>query len=135
MKLSELSTDQTADVLCELSPYIENITSDKDIVSEIGRVQNFENGITQQGLAVVWAGRISKLTPVLLKTHRTDVYGILSIINEKSIEDIAKQNIKETIQQVKDALLDEDLMSFFNLYAPQAKTVSSAPYAPSRASE
>ena len=122
MKLSELSTDQAADVLCELSPYIDNITHDEAIVSEIGKVENFEGGITQQGLAVIWAGRISRLIPTLLKTHRADMYGILSIINEKPVEEIARQNIKDTIQQVKDAIQDEDLVSFFGLSAPQSST-------------
>lgn len=135
MKLSELSTDQTADILCELAPYIDNITHDENILAEIGRVEQFENGITKQGLAVVWAGRISKLTPVLLRTHRNDVYGILSIINEKPAEEIAKQNIKETIRQVTEALEDEDLLDFFKLSAPQGVTAQSAPSVASPVSE
>ena len=135
MKLSELTTEQAADALCELAPYIDSITHDESILSEIGKVENFENGITQQGLVLVWAGRISKLIPVLLRTHRDDVYGILSIINEKCVDEIAKQSIKETIKQVKNAVEDEDLMSFFDLSASQGKSEQSAPSVGSQGSE
>ena len=37
MKLSELTTDQAADVLCELTPYIANITGDKSLLDELGK--------------------------------------------------------------------------------------------------
>lgn len=132
MKLSDLSTDQAADVLCELAPHIESVTHDENIISEIGRVENFDNGITKPGLAIIWAGRASKLMPVILKTHRADVYGILSIINGKSVDEIASQNIKETIRQVTEALKDEDLVSFFKSSAPQGETEQSVLSADSR---
>ena len=35
MKLSELSTDRAADVLCEVTPYIANITGDKALLDEL----------------------------------------------------------------------------------------------------
>ena len=38
MKLSELSTDRAADALCELSPYVDNITNDEEVVKTIGKV-------------------------------------------------------------------------------------------------
>ena len=37
MNLSELSTDRALDVLCELAPYIDHITSDQEVVSTIGK--------------------------------------------------------------------------------------------------
>lgn len=37
MKLSELTTEQAADVLCELTPYIANITGDKALLDELGK--------------------------------------------------------------------------------------------------
>ena len=37
MKLSELTTDQAADVLCEVTPYIANITGDKSLLDELGK--------------------------------------------------------------------------------------------------
>ena len=35
MKLSELTTERAADVLCELTPYIANITGDKSLLDEL----------------------------------------------------------------------------------------------------
>ena len=37
MKISELTTEQAADVLCELTPYIANITGDKALLDELGK--------------------------------------------------------------------------------------------------
>lgn len=134
MKLSELNTDQALDVLCELTPYVDHIVSDNDILSEIGKVENFKDGITQQGLFVIWAGRISRIIPVLLKTHRTDVYGILSIINEKTVGEIAAQPISKTIKQAREIFRDPELLSFFKSSVPQEKSEQSAPSADSLAS-
>lgn len=135
MKLSELSTDRAADVLCELCPLIDSVVGDERIVSEIGKVENFKNGITKHGLSVIWAGRISRIIPILLKEHRQHMYGILSILNEKSVGEIAKQPVKDTIRQAKEVFEDEEFCSFFNLYAPQERKEQSAPSAGSPGSE
>lgn len=37
MKISELSTDRALDVLCELTPYVANITGDKALLDELGK--------------------------------------------------------------------------------------------------
>lgn len=135
MKLSELSTDQALDVLCELTPYINNIASDKDILSEIGKVEDFKDGITKQGLTIVWIDRISKVIPTLLQTHRPDVYGILSAVNQKSVAEIAAQNSMVTLLQIREVLQDKELIDFFKSFEPQVQTEQSAPSADFRDSE
>ena len=35
MKLSDLTTDRAADVLCEISIYLVNITTDEELMSEL----------------------------------------------------------------------------------------------------
>ena len=37
MRFSQLNTDQAADVLCELTPYIANITGDKKLLDELAK--------------------------------------------------------------------------------------------------
>lgn len=115
-KLSELTTDECADVLCELTPYIVNIVSDKEIMNAVGKAVD-KKTITQVGIMLLGAQKITAIIPLLLKTHRSDIYAILSIVGEKSVEEIAVQNIMTTMWQTKELLNDKELVSFFKSWA------------------
>lgn len=115
-KLSELTTDECADVLCELTPYIVNIVSDQEIMDAVGKAVD-KNTITQVGIMLLGAQKITTVIPLLLKTHRQDIYAILSIVGEKSVEEVATQNIMATMWQMKELLNDKELVSFFKSWA------------------
>ena len=63
------------------------------------------------------AQKITAIIPLLLKTHRSDIYAILSIVGEKSVEEIAVQNIMTTMWQMKELLNDKEMVSFFKSWA------------------
>lgn len=126
MKLSALNTDRALDVLCELTPYVSSIVSDETIIKLIGTVLNLD-GLNAYGVAFGFLGRVSEITPILLKNHRADVYGILSIMNEKSVEDVSDQPVIETLMQIREVFQDEELLRFFKSFKRQEKTVSSMP--------
>lgn len=129
MKLSELSTDRALDVLCELTPYVSNITDDKELMDTLGKELEISEGMNLYGQVGVLAGRIGELAPLLLRTHRTDVYGILSAINERTPAEIAAQPVMDTIRQARELFQDIDLMSFFRSSARQGQSEPSAPSA------
>ena len=152
MKLSELSTDKALDVLCELTPYVSNITEDEQILSVLddfmnrGMARNPKNEDEGDGeshpdgedISAASAGirmicNMVKNIPLLLKTHRPDVYGILSVMNERPVAEIAAQKTTDTIRQVRELFQDEELMSFFKSSAQQEQTEPSAPSASSPA--
>lgn len=135
MKLSGLSTDQALDVLCELTPYISNIASDKDVVSTVGKVVDTGEDMNSYGKFLILAERLGEITPVLLKTHRTDVYGILSVLNGKTVEEISAQPVGETIRQVREAFSDMELLRFFKSSARREQAEPSVPSADSHDSE
>lgn len=112
MRLSELTTDRAADVLCELTPYIANITGDKTLLDELGKKFDPE-GKSPAELYVFADAKYAQIVPILLKSHRADVFGILGTLNEQDAESIGKQNIMQTMRQVRDAVQDKDLMDFF----------------------
>ena len=121
MKLSELTTEQAADVLCELTPYIANITGDKALLDELGK--KFDSkGKSVAELYTYAAKKCAVLAPVLLKDHRTDVFGILSILNETTVEDIAQQNILTTILQIRSVFKDKALLDFFKSFGQEDET-------------
>lgn len=135
MKLSELSTDRAADVLCELAPCVGNITNDEEVVKTIGKVMEGGQELNRYGQIMLVVGRIGEFIPLLLKEHRPDVYGILSVMNERPAAEIAAQKLTETMRQVKELFQDEEFVAFFKSSVRQDETAQSAPSASSPASE
>lgn len=129
MKLSELSTDQAADVLCELTPYISNISTDESLVGTLGKTMDIGEDVNIYGKFTMLAGRIAEIVPLLLKTHRPDVYGILSVMNERPVAEIASQKLMETMRQARELVQDEDFAAFFKSFTRQDATEPSAPSA------
>lgn len=118
MKLSELTTEQAADVLCELTPYIANITGDKALLDELSK--KFDSkGKSVAEMYTYSAKKCAALAPVLLKDHRADVFGVLAILNETTAEAIAEQKIITTIKQVVELFQDKELLDFFGSFGQE----------------
>ena len=113
MRLSELSTERATDVLCELTPYVANILSDEELLEELKKAVDRKDIVNKAQWLAVGAEKITKILPILLKKRKEDVFGILAVMNEKSIEQIAKQNILVTLKQAKTAFKDKELIDFF----------------------
>ena len=121
MKISTLTTEQALDTLCILTPYIANITGDKALTDALSK----KLGKSKMSAAEVYtygAQKITALVPILLKDHREDVFGILSVLNETTPEEIAEQNVLITINQIKEAVQDKDLVDFFKSWQQEGKT-------------
>lgn len=113
MKLSQMSTDQAMDVLCEITPYIANIASDDDLLAELRNAVDPGEVSTKAELMAKGVDKITKLAPIVLKKRKPDVFGILAVLNGKTIEEISKQNIIATMLQVREVIKDKELMDFF----------------------
>ena len=113
MKLSEISTERAADVLCELTPYISNIVTDEDLVAEIRKSIDPQNAANRLELYAMGVEKINKLIPIVFKARKEDVFGIIGVLNEKSPEEIARQNFLVTANQIREIVKDKDLIGFF----------------------
>lgn len=121
MKLSQLTTERAADVLCELTPYIANITGDKALLDEMAN--KFDSkGKSVAELYTFAAHKYATLVQILLKYHREDVFGVLSVLNETELDKIAKQNIMETMKQVREVFQDKELLDFFKSFGQEDET-------------
>lgn len=121
MKLSQLTTERAADVLCELTPYIANITGDKALLDELSN--KFDSkGKSVAELYTFAANKYAALVPILLKEHRNDVFSVLATLNERSADEIAKQNVMETMKQVRDLFQDKELLDFFKSFGQEDET-------------
>ena len=113
-KLSDLGTDECMDVLCAIAPSIQEIVDDNDIMNALGKAID-KNGLTTAGVFMAATSKLVGAVPMLFKTHREDVYNILSRVGGVTVEDIKAQNMLDTMQQTKEILQDKPLLDFFGL--------------------
>lgn len=114
-KLSELSTEECCEVLCEIAQPVQNIVDDEALMKTIGKGMETskKKELTFVGTVMAASSRIVSALPVLLKEHRNDVYIIISTIGGTSVDEVAAQNILTTMQQVREILTDKQLIDFF----------------------
>lgn len=112
MKLSQLTTDRAADVLCRLAPHVMNIIGDENLLNVLkDKVHNNKWSVAE--IYAYGAKKISSLLLIVLENHRDDVFNILAIMNDSDVNSIAKQNFMVTLEQAKDVILDKDMIDFF----------------------
>lgn len=117
MKISELSTDKAMDVFCELTPFIENIFSDEQLIAELKKKMDITEETTNAEKTAMVLSRINVIAPILLKKRRNDVLGILAAINGKTVDEVKKQNFIATLVQVREVFSDKDFIDFFKSFA------------------
>lgn len=133
MKLSDLTTDETLDVLCEITPCVEHIVKDEGIINTIGTAVDTK-GMTKTGILMAGLDRIGALVPTLLKNHRADIYHILGAVNRIDPAEIAAQKLVVTLTQIDEVFHDEELLTFFRSFGRRGQKAPSASYAPPPAS-
>ena len=121
MRLSELSTDKAADVLCEISVYALNILTDNELRESLKAQIDAEKPATVGEQYAIGAQKIGQWVPLILKKHRDDAFGILAAVNGATVEAIRKQNIVKTMCQIRELVKDKDLIDFFKSCASEAK--------------
>lgn len=116
MKLSEISTDMFLNKICEITPYINEIIEDKEIkkilTNKVKEADGTGEELLEEGVSK-GIENVTKFIPILLKTHRKAVYGILSAMNDKPIKEIKEQKITETMKQITELFKDNDLKELF----------------------
>lgn len=118
MKISQLTTDNALDVLCEITPFVSNIVTDNELMETVGKAIK-RDGLTKAGVMLLGVEKLSSLMPIVLKSHRADVYGIVAVLNGMEPEEIARQNVIKTSMQIRDICKDKELLDFFRSCAEQ----------------
>ena len=112
MKLSQLTTDEALDVLCEITPAVASIVGDEELMNVIGKAVK-RDGMTRAGMMLLGAEKLSKIVPVVMKEHRSDVFAIVAAVNKVSADEIASQNVIKTSMQIRELCKDKELIDFF----------------------
>lgn len=114
MKISELTTERAADVLCEVSIYALNILSDKELLASLRmQLDGTDGDRTKAEMIAIASEKVAELIPLLLKKHKDDVFGIVAAVNGLTLEQVRQQKIIKTMTAIKEMAQDKDLIDFF----------------------
>lgn len=109
MKLSQLSTERLAEVLCDLTPPLCRIAGDGRVVAALDSLAR--SGEDQPPLQAA-AEALEALAPLLLTGHREDLFAVLSVLTEKTPRELRDQSALATLRDLQDCW-DGDLSLFF----------------------
>ena len=115
MKISEFTTDKALDVFVEITPYVAGIVTCEALQTALSDTpaKSLKSSLQQM---VFGADVFSRLVPILLSERRSDVYGILAVLNETSVDEIAKQSLFKTVGMIREIFSDKDLLNFFKSF-------------------
>lgn len=114
MKISELTTERAADVLCEVSIYALNVLSDKELIASLRmQLEGTDGDRTKAEMIAIASEKVAELIPLLLKKHKDDVFGIVAAVNGLTLEQVRQQKIIKTMTAIKEMAQDKDLIDFF----------------------
>lgn len=105
MKISQMETDKLVEILIKIAAPVARLAEDK-------KISDFFRKMPKEMTIINLIAKSGEIIPVLLKDHKSDLYTILAALCEKSEDEIAKQKITETIEDIKESF-DEDIVNFF----------------------
>lgn len=124
MKISELTTDQALDVLCVITPAVEDIISDEELLAEVRKKIVRTEETTKAEILRFALEKITKIIPILLKKKRESVYTIVAALNVSDVETVKQQNAIKTMAQIREAFNDKDLVDFVRSCLKTEKSAS-----------
>ena len=116
MKLSQTSSNETMDIICEISPYISNIVEDKKLMKILKNKVKYDEDKKEESQEKgfeLGINNLMKLIPIVFKDHRKDVQMILAIMDNVTLKEIQEENIFKNMARIKEIFEDEEMLSFF----------------------
>lgn len=109
MRISELSTEELAPVMADLTIPLSNIATDNKTVEALRSIGGQKTQLEQIGSFV------REIMPLLLATHFDDTCAIIAILTGQKTEDVRKQKGLKTIADAI-GIVDSDLLDFFKSF-------------------
>lgn len=115
-----MTTEQAINKFADLSPALANF------IVKIKEQEEFKNYIKEnlgkktQTNNIMFA--LSVLVPTAIKTCNAEFYEILAICADKTVEELKRQPFRETLEQVRALIDNEDFMYFFTLLSKKQTT-------------
>lgn len=119
-KLSQLNADETFNILEGITPYIEQLATDTELIEVwnegIGNTEGLSKEEIEKIATKIGRKRLFKLIQILLKKHREVIYSILAELKGATVEEIASTNIIVLSKDIVMLCKDRDLIDFFTSF-------------------
>lgn len=102
-----MTTEKALPIMAQIAPHLGAILDDDDAAEIVEAIRN-EKGDLPAGATM------AKLLPLFTGKHSEDLYHILAITSDSSVEAVKQQPIKDTVKDMHRMLLDETLMFFMS---------------------
>lgn len=102
-----MRTDVAIDKLCNIAPVFADLSEKLANDAEFKAFMAGKKTMTNREF-------IFKMIPHLLKNYREEAFNILAVWNDKTVEEVKRQPLGETIAEVKSIFNDKDFRSFFS---------------------
>ena len=116
MKISEMTNEQAADALIRLSVPFGNICDDEKMVEIITKYTEARKEPLIRAIGRI----VPEAVSYALKEHREDLYEIIGALTGKTVVQVSKMKLVDTVQVFKDSY-DEVLHGFFASSVKQIK--------------
>lgn len=107
MKISQMTTDQGADVTLRIAEPVSKIMHDEQFLAVIEQIAKGSDNPVK-----FFADNIAQIANLALKSNRESVYEIVAALNGKTAQEIAEQRFVQTIKDIRESV-DKDLIDFF----------------------
>lgn len=115
MKLSEMSADKAFDTIVELTPHIANILENKEVKKLLKKVElNPEE--KEKAMDNAFEETLKKIKPfifLLFKDSKEDIFNIVAIVNEITLEEVKKMNFLKINELILELVMDKELIEVF----------------------
>lgn len=113
MKFSEMPTDRAADVMCNVAIPMNNIATDAELLAFLRETST--ERFQKQAFFVSIGETFVKFVPLVFKTHRDDLYAIIMEMTGKKLDEVKKQTLKQTMDDIR-GFFDRDFLDFFTSF-------------------
>lgn len=121
MKISQMTTDQAADVLVRITQPVANIIDDPEVEPLIKKIAESRNLPTTKILSTF----LPPVTALALKKHKTDLYEVVGALGQIPANKVGKLPVIQVMNIIKESV-DQDLIDFFKSFGGQTVTAEDA---------
>lgn len=112
MKLSEMTTKQAEDALCEIVDPIERLMDDEELLESAAAIDRAMPNASMAVKKTKWA---MKLVPLLLRKHRDDTYAVVRAMTGKTQQELESEKLMDFISDVA-GFVDKEFLDFLAQY-------------------
>jgi len=117
MKISEMSNEQAAQALIDLTEPISRICDDQQLEELLEKYRTLK----EESMFKTIGQLLPRIISYAIKDHKDDIYKIVSVLIGKPISEVAEMKLFDTIKVVRESY-DEVLVSFFTSLGKPIKT-------------